>query len=66
LLIGGLGFLTHDGGRKRETPTTYSLSKPSNNANVAPRTVLNTAVKLLYVYVGKNAPHSIMENKDAR
>ena len=46
--------------------TKYSLNKPSKNANVAPRTVLNAAIKPPYVYAGKNAQHSVMENKDAR
>src|SRR5262245_61058153 len=60
--------LTNDGGRSalQVSATKYSHNKPSKNANVAPRTVLNAAIKPLYVYAGKNARHSVMENKDAR
>jgi hypothetical protein len=52
----------------RELPavaTKHSLDKRSKNANVAPRTELNAAIKPLYVYA-KYARHSVMENRDAR
>jgi hypothetical protein len=42
----------------RELPavaTKHSLNKCSKNANVAPRTELNAAIKPLYVYAAKNA-----------
>jgi hypothetical protein len=47
----------------RELPAV-SLNKPSKNANVAPRTVLNAAIKPVYVSAAKNARRSVMENKD--